>query len=323
MPLRAFLLLLALLGLAAPALAEGRLADIKARGGVRCAAIPRPGLAMETNGGWRGLYLDICRAVAVATAGPAARVEFHELETPQEREALRRGDYDMVFLSATEMAAAKVMDAIQPGPPVYFATQTLMVESSSAARIPEDLAGASICFSQARGGEAALEERFDKKNLAFVHMPFEEDVELVDAYNARHCSALAGEATELAKMRLQKGVNRFDSRLLAEPLSIFPILAATPTQDAQWTRVVAWAIAVLQAAERPETKWRTGGANALAAPGAALGLDGAWRETMLAAVGDYGAIYARNLGEGSPFKLARGPNAPWSAGGLLAPPTLD
>jgi general L-amino acid transport system substrate-binding protein len=38
-------------------------------------------------------------------------------------------------------------------------------------------------------------------------------------------------------------------------------------------------------------------------------------------VGNYGEIYDRNLGPGTPFELERGPNALYVDGGLLyAPP---
>ena len=42
---------------------------------------------------------------------------------------------------------------------------------------------------------------------------------------------------------------------------------------------------------------------------------------VISAVGNYGEIYDRNLGPGTPFELERGPNALWTDGGLLyAPP---
>ncbi|MFQ5936904.1 MAG: amino acid ABC transporter substrate-binding protein, partial [Acidiferrobacterales bacterium] len=38
-------------------------------------------------------------------------------------------------------------------------------------------------------------------------------------------------------------------------------------------------------------------------------------------IGNYGEIYDRNVGEGSPLKLSRGINDLWTRGGLLyAPP---
>jgi general L-amino acid transport system substrate-binding protein len=52
-----------------------------------------------------------------------------------------------------------------------------------------------------------------------------------------------------------------------------------------------------------------------------LGLEPDWAVNVISAVGNYGEIYDRNLGPGTPFDLDRGPNSLWTEGGLLyAPP---
>ena len=55
--------------------------------------------------------------------------------------------------------------------------------------------------------------------------------------------------------------------------------------------------------------------------GSQLGLSDDFVVKLISAVGNYGEIYSRNVGEGSPLKIARGPNRLWKEGGLLfAPP---
>jgi general L-amino acid transport system substrate-binding protein len=55
--------------------------------------------------------------------------------------------------------------------------------------------------------------------------------------------------------------------------------------------------------------------------GAAIGLDNAWAAQAIAAMGNYGEIFERNIGESTPIGLARGVNALWTDGGLqYAPP---
>ena len=51
--------------------------------------------------------------------------------------------------------------------------------------------------------------------------------------------------------------------------------------------------------------------------GQGLGLTADWAYRIIKTVGNYGDVYARNLGEGSRLKIKRGRNAPWTAGGLL------
>ena len=55
--------------------------------------------------------------------------------------------------------------------------------------------------------------------------------------------------------------------------------------------------------------------------GTDLGLDNAWAYNIIKAVGNYGEVFDRNLGDGSPLKIKRGINALWSKGGIqYAPP---
>ncbi|HUO54360.1 MAG TPA: hypothetical protein VMU18_06455 [Rhodoblastus sp.] len=315
-------LLLVAGALAAPSVcAQTRLADIKARGHLTCAAFPRPGLASEIKDGWTGLLPDLCKAVAVAALGPDAKFEFTGLELPNDAKALAEGAYDVLFLSEPEIAANALAGKIAPGPTAFFETYAIMVEDKSPAATIDDLAGAAVCYHEADTASQAFEERMEQKDKSFVPMAFQEDVELLDSYNSRHCTAIVSETTDLLDLRRRKGVNNFDSKLLGETLAVFPIVAATPLGDAQWAAGVAWVVHFLHAAERPQSKWLPGGDKAINLDLAALGLDRAWRQNVLAGVGDYGAIYARNLGEGSPYKLPRGVNAPWAAGGLFAPPT--
>jgi general L-amino acid transport system substrate-binding protein len=53
----------------------------------------------------------------------------------------------------------------------------------------------------------------------------------------------------------------------------------------------------------------------------AFGIAPNWAALAVASTGNYGEMFARNLGADSPLKLEPGPNRPWSQGGLLfAPP---
>ena len=57
--------------------------------------------------------------------------------------------------------------------------------------------------------------------------------------------------------------------------------------------------------------------------GKALGLDEKWAYTIVKQLGNYGELYERNLGMGSPMKLPRGMNALARDGGLLYAPPIN
>ncbi|HID70378.1 MAG TPA: amino acid ABC transporter substrate-binding protein, partial [Desulfobacterales bacterium] len=55
--------------------------------------------------------------------------------------------------------------------------------------------------------------------------------------------------------------------------------------------------------------------------GKGLGLNNDWAYQIIKQVGNYGEIFERNVGTGSPLNIARGLNALWSKGGIMyAPP---
>ena len=55
--------------------------------------------------------------------------------------------------------------------------------------------------------------------------------------------------------------------------------------------------------------------------GEKLGMSKDWGYQLIKAVGNYGEMFDRNLGEGSPLKIRRGLNNLWNKGGILyAPP---
>ncbi len=51
-----------------------------------------------------------------------------------------------------------------------------------------------------------------------------------------------------------------------------------------------------------------------------IGLDAEWAKRAIMASGNYGEIFAKNIGEDTPIGLARGLNAQWTDGGLLYSP---
>ena len=297
---------------------------VKARGLVRCGSVERPGLAgPDGKGGWTGLEVDVCRAVAAAVLGAPERIEYHIYDAPKDFDAVRNQQDDIYFLTGSEIAKQKLAGKVLPGPTVFVESQAVMAPVNSAEQHLDDLAGKSICFMTASPAERTLNAHFNSIHKAWLRRGFTEDGEMNDAYNVQNCHAVAGEITTLAETRLDPGVNHLSSRILPEPLAVFPVMAATGTDDAHWSSIVAWTVHTLVSAERPETPWYMGGAGAMPIIADELGLDKDWQRRVLTAVGNYGDIFERNLGKGSAFKLDRGLNANNVAGGLLLGPFVE
>ena len=299
-------------------------ARVNARRAVRCGSVGRPGLARDTGQGrWEGLAVSVCRAVAAAVLGSPERIDYHEYGTPKDFDAVRNQQDDIAFLTGWEIQERGLAGKVVPGPTIFVESHAVMVASGSTARHVADLAGDSICFLIGSTVERSLEAYFDALHQSWLRRAFSEDGEMRDTYHVQQCHAIAGELTTLAALRLEPGINRLSSRILPELLTAFPLLAATPTEDAQWAAIVAWTVHTLVSGERPETRWYAGGAGAMPVTAGELGLDKQWQRRVLEAVGHYGDMFERHLGKDSPLKLDRGLNANQLRGGLLLSPFIE
>ncbi len=99
------------------------------------------------------------------------------------------------------------------------------------------------------------------------------------------------------------------------------------SDDPDFARAVRWSIYALMDAEAQGIMQSTDAAEVrrrwpMGETGHALGLDPGWAHRMVAQVGNYAEIFARNLGGSNAGALPRGPNRLWRDGGLLLTPLL-
>ncbi len=119
--------------------------------------------------------------------------------------------------------------------------------------------------------------------------------------------------------------------LLPETISKEPFGPAVRQGDPQWADVVRWVLQALIEAEEQGLTSKNVVEQSTASPspnvkrmlgttpgmGQALGLSEKWALEAIRQVGNYGEIFERNVGKGSPLALDRGPNQLWTQGGLI------
>jgi general L-amino acid transport system substrate-binding protein len=128
--------------------------------------------------------------------------------------------------------------------------------------------------------------------------------------------------------------NPTDFAVLEVVLSQEPLAPVYREGDARWGNVIRWTMFGIMHAERLGItsqnidNFRGSGIAEISSLlgeeeglGNKLGLQNSFVAQAVAQVGNYGEIYARNVGGESVIGLARGQNALWTAGGLVyAPP---
>jgi hypothetical protein len=118
---------------------------------------------------------------------------------------------------------------------------------------------------------------------------------------------MAGDATYLSRDR---GVKGLAGRMLAPPLAVRPVIAATSVEDGRWAAFVAWVLNAEMLTGAAKSAWRPDPPRLRA-----LGLRPNWLAEVEAAVGSYPEMVRRHF---SPLHLEPGPNALWPEG-LLTP----
>jgi general L-amino acid transport system substrate-binding protein len=273
---------------------------------------------------------DMCKAVAVAVLGRDAKVIVKGYPDDQASiAALRSGEIDLIASLSADFSHA-TDDRIRLTHPVLYDGVALMVPMASGVTDAAGLSGKKVCFLAETEVEVALRAWFESHHLLFVPFPFQEEGELEAAYVTGNCTGLAGDLTRLAQTRTGFGARAKDYILLPDAISKDPLALAYRSSDTQWGEILEWAVnALIQAEESGVTSGNVESMRTSRDPtierllgkthelGGPLGLDHDWAARTIEAVGNYGEIFARDLGSGSPLNMPREENELWTKGGLI------
>lgn len=307
----------------------GTLEDVRARGTLICGVSEGlPGFSEKDRSGvWRGFDVDFCKAVAAAVLGDATKVEYLPLSADARFDALKNHRIDILSRNSTWTMSRDLELGIEFAGISYFDGQGFLLPVLFGATSPLQLDGARICVLSDTTSEINASAFFQGKKLKVTFLRFAKRAEARAAYAAQTCDALTGDRSALAAERSLLSDPQ-DHNILRDVISKEPLGPVTREGDPRWTGLVRWTLFALINAEElglTSTSIATSQrqqAVELGAPAVrSLGLAGDWLVTVIGQVGNYGEIFERNLGEGTPLELKRGMNALWTQGGLLyAPP---
>lgn len=319
---------------------EGRLALVQERGNLICGVNGGlPGFSfLEDDGTNSGFDADFCRALAAAVLGDPEAVEFRATGTDQRGPALQTGEVDVLIRNTTWTVSRDTSWGLF-APTTFYDGQAIMVNSTQVeAETLEDLEGATVCVQSGTTTELNLADQFNARGIAYEPLVFPDIDPTYQAYEEGRCDAVTSDRSQLVGRRTVFS-NPDEHVILEEVMSKEPLGPVAPLGDDQWFNVVKWVVyATIEAeeqgitsenveemaatSENPVVQRLLGVTPEGADPfDSGLGLEPDWVVTMIGAVGNYGEIYDRNLGPGTPFNLERGLNSLWNDGGLLyAPP---
>jgi general L-amino acid transport system substrate-binding protein len=319
---------------AAPADAQQSTFDaVKAKGFVQCGV--NTGLAgfaaPDSQGVWRGLDIDLCRAVATAMFNDPEKVRFTPLTASQRFTALQSGEVDVLARNTTWTLSRDTSLGLDFLATNFYDGQGFMVPRKLNVKSAKELDGATICVQPGTTTELNLTDYFRANNMKFKPVVIEKLEEVEAAYFAGRCDVYTTDASGLAATRNSRAPNPKDHVILPEIISKEPLSVAVRQGDSRWADLVKWTFfATLEAeelglnsknidqhlkSENPSIQRFVGTAGDF---GQMLGVDNKWAYNVIKKVGNYAESYERNI---APLGLERGVNRLWKDGGLMyAPP---
>jgi general L-amino acid transport system substrate-binding protein len=305
---------------------------VKQRGEVNCGV--NTGLAgfalPDDKGVWRGLDVDVCRAIAAAMFGDAGKVRFVPLTAQQRFTALQSGEIDVLSRNTTWTSQRDIELGINFAGVDYYDGQGFLIAKSTGVKSAKELSGAAVCVLAGTTTELNLADYFRANKMNFKPVVIEKNEELAQAFFSNRCDAITSDSSQLAAIRTAYAPKPDDYVILPEIISKEPLGPAVRHGDDQWFDLVKWSLfAMIEAEEKgitsknvdtfkdtadPEIKRMLGMTPGL---GKAMGVDDRWAYQIVRQVGNYGESFERNVGMGSKLKLERGLNALWTKGGLM------
>ncbi|WP_299348129.1 amino acid ABC transporter substrate-binding protein [uncultured Maritalea sp.] len=308
------------------------LSQVRERGHLLCGVnTSLPGFAIQqTNGTWTGFDVDFCRAVAAAIFADSNAVNFIPLNATQRFDALQSGEIDLLSRNTTWTFSRDTKLKLNFAGTSYFDGQGFLIAKRININSALDLQGARICVQVDTTTEHNLSDFLQAQRIHYFPIRFKDAEEAIELYRRGDCDVYTADASALAATRASLATPS-DHTILPEIISKEPLGPVVREGDEMWTNLVRWTLNALIVAEELNVTSKNvemlakttvhrdvgrllGTQDAL---GTQLGLEVDWVVAVIKSVGNYGEVFERNIGEGTPIGLARGLNDQWQKGGLL------
>ncbi len=325
-----------LLGLTTNSVMAGTLEKVKKAGVLNCGVSGNlPGFSQkQKDGTMTGFDADYCRAVAAAVG--VSNVNFVPLSSKERLPALSSNKIDLLSRTTT-WTLSRDTDGYEFIGTIFYDGEGFMVPKTMKVGKPSNYEGQSFCVRDGTTTAKNLKKYFAPKGVFYNVKTYVDKKAVDNAYVTRDCDVYVLDASALASVR-NSMKNPDDHRILDIRISKEPLSPVVREGDDEWADIARWTMFLMIALEEHNI-----GQNSLmkngefaklslsqkaflkqlkeAAP--QLKLDDAWAVRVIKSVGNYNDVFQRHLGKDSIYKMKRGMNQIWTAGGMLyAPPFL-
>jgi general L-amino acid transport system substrate-binding protein len=286
----------------------------------------------DSNGEWRGIDIDLCRALAAALFGDAKKNRYTPLTAQQRFTALQSGEVDILSRNTTWTFARDAGLGLNFVGVNFYDGQGFMVTKKRNVKSAKQLSGAAICVQPGTTTELNMADYFRAHKMKFKPVVIEKLEEVLNAYFTGRCDVFTTDVSGLIAVRAARATNPADHVILPEVISKEPFGPVVRHGDDHWHDLVRWTLfAMIEAEELGLTSKNIDQQAQNANPvvqrfigatgdfGKMLNFDNRWAYNIVKQVGNYGESFERHL---TPLGLDRGLNKLWNKGGIMYAPPL-
>ena len=321
-----------------------RLDIIKKRDELICGVSGKiPGFSfLGTDGKYKGLDVEICKAFAAAILGDSKKVQYRPLTAAERFTAIKTGEIDVLSRNTTYTLSRDSSggNGINFAPVIFYDGQGLMVKKKSGIKDIKDLENKSICVGSGTTTEQNINDIFESNALSYEPIKYQDLNQVIAGYLQGRCSAMTSDRSQLAAAR-SSFKNPQNHIILNEVLSKEPLAPASNDSDPKLADAMKWIIYTLVKAEEEgitqsniDAKVELAKNNPKLKPlRRFLGIDGGLGEKLelsndfavkvIKQIGNYGEVYDKNLGKDSSVYIPRGLNQLYKNGGLHYSPPFN
>ena len=260
-----------------------------------------------------GFDIEFCKAIAAAV-GSNVTVRYVDASDASTRfELLASGRIDVLIRTTTITASRDAHLNVDFAQPTFYTGQGFAVHADSGIQSIADMRSATICVQTGTTTEQNLADHF--ADLGYSYTPLGgTSSEIQEAFRQRRCDVFTADQSYLASL-VSTFNNPASYRVLGQVISKEPLAPGVRDYDSDWKDLVNWVVHGLVAAEEIGITQSNVAAMAANPPNTTIarllgvryrggeisdlgfGVDPQFIQRAIRAVGNYGEIYERTVGD--------------------------
>src|SRR3979490_986420 len=196
--------------------------------------------APDSQGNYKGLDSDYCRALAAGVLGDASKIRYVALTAQNRFTALQSGEIDVLYRNSTQTFLRGVTLGLRQGPVNFYDGQGFVVKKDLGVKELKDLKGATVCVAQGTTHEVTLGDYGRANGIEWKPLVFDRTDTTYQNFFGGRCDVVHQHATALAGAVTTAAPNAADYLVLPQAISKEPLGPFTRNGDEVWTDIIAW-----------------------------------------------------------------------------------